>query len=168
MATPSKPPFDALHDTHFDGDRVVGSRDLARRLNRIETLHFMTDVVKGGQTLAPTPGTADATAMAHFGALHISSDRRIESCDAHVISDGSSGTMALELYRLRDGVAEMIGSISVPAGGGDFTKHAFTITDPILVRDDHLLLQPTSTMSGSGQGTMVDVHFDDEKQGVIA
>lgn len=162
----SDAPFDVLPDNYFFGDPVL-DRTLARRLNLMPTSHFNAAVVKAGSTTG-TPGTPTPAAMAPFGCFNIWSDRRISVVHAHVVADGSGGTMSLELWRRRSGTFTRIGTVSVPSGGGDLVDRNFTVTDPVLERWDYLFLQPTSLMTGGDQGTLVDVHYEVRKQGPVA
>ena len=134
---------------------------LARRLNMHPTMHFNGSVVKAGMAVA-TPGVSTPVAMAPFGQINVPQTLEISVAHAHVVADGSGGTMDLELWRRRSSVMTRIGTVSIPSGGGDLQTVNFAITDPVLQRWDYLFLQPTSLMTGGSQGTMVDVHFKDD------
>jgi len=112
--------------------------------------------------VAPTPGTADADAMAEYGAIHTPYTCRISAIHLHQIKDGTSGTNTIEVYRRRSGVMTLIASVSLASGAGDFGFASFTFVSEALrlvERCDYLYMQSTSVMATTGDG-FVDVHFD--------
>lgn len=111
--------------------------------------------------LAPTPGTFDVAASAEYGRVHVSHDGDISAIHLHHEVDGTTGSVALEIYRRRSGVLLMIASATLAAGGGHSSFSSFTFVDDAYkaaLRGDYLHMQATSKMGGSPV-CFVDVHF---------
>ena len=124
-----------------------------------DTIHFNVGKLTGATT--GSAGVPDVDAMAIFGQLNIHKNLTITALHQHLIVDGSSGTSTFEIYRRRDGVFTLLGTLSIAQGGGDFGFASVTPTDGLefLLRGDYLFCQALALMSGA-DGLTLDVHFD--------
>lgn len=137
-----------------------------------QTIHFNVGKI-GTPAVAPTPGTPDPNALSVFGQLNIRDKARIAVSHLHLIQDGMSGTATVELYRRRNGVFTLLGSVTQSSGAGDFSVNPIVpATSELrnLEPNDYLYAQLTSaTLLGGasgGDGLTVDVHFTGELEGV--
>jgi hypothetical protein len=141
-----------------------GAEEVAATQTKVHTYTewFNTPVLKD-TTIAPTPGTPDAEAMAHHGQINIPFNSYIGAIHLHQIKDGTSGSNVLEIYRWRDSVHTLIASVTLASGGGDFSANNFTMVSTALRQLqawDYLFLQATSVMGAAHRpAAFVDVHF---------
>ncbi|MCK4717653.1 MAG: hypothetical protein KAT70_03200 [Thermoplasmata archaeon] len=123
------------------------------------TVHFNIGKL-GSPSVAPTPGTPDPAAMAIFSQLNISTNRAVSVLHLHGVEDQGSGTMTVEVYRRRDAVLTLMGSLTLPGGGGDFDTAALVPADTLLLAGDYIFAQLTDYSGAGGyDGITVDVHF---------
>ncbi len=124
-----------------------------------DTIHFNVGKLTGAST--GSAGVPDLDAMSLFGQLNVHKSLTITALHQHLIVDGSSGTSTFEIYRRRDGVFTLLGTLSIAQGGGD---HGFASVTPtggleLLLRGDYLFAQALALQTGA-DGLTLDVHFD--------
>lgn len=152
-----------------DGLQSQEIAELAARLtaDEIDPDRFNVGNVSAA-TLAPIAGTPDGPAMAEFGQVAISRTRRIRVFHIHMTKGGTSGSLTIEWYRLRNPFTSkdftFLGSATLGSGIGNFVAAAFTPSgDAALVeKGDYLLAQATAATlvtAGNANGLTLDVHY---------
>lgn len=127
-----------------------------------DTIHFNVGKLTGASTAAAA-GTPDPDAMAVFGQLNVHKRVKITAMHQHLIVEGGSGTSSFEIYRRRDGVFTLLGTLTIISTGG---SHGFATVTPtggleFLLSGDYLFCQALSLQTGPGaDGLTLDVHFD--------
>lgn len=128
-----------------------------------QTIHFDIGNV-GALGVAPTPGTPSATAMAVFGQLNVHKHQQIAAIHTHLIVDGSSGDLTIEVYRRRSGSFTLLGTMTLTSGGGNFARAVAIPSggNEFLQPGDYLFCQATAggLIANGGDGLTVDIHFE--------
>ena len=122
------------------------------------TQHFNIGRI-GSPSVADSPGTPDPAALSVFGQMNIYRDVTISAVHLHGIEDKGSGSITIEVYRRRSGVAVLLGTLTLVGGSGDFATDALVPASPGLLAGDYLFAQVISFVgSGGYDGLTVDVH----------
>lgn len=157
----------------FAAASLESGRELRDFLDTVEaysvqhTTHFFNVPVDKDIDTAPIPGTPDAAAMAWFGAVHVERDLVIQAAHLHQVKDGTGGAHALELFHYDNSTLTwtLLATVSLSAGGGDFSTNPFTFVSESAKSvaggaGMYLYLQATGLMtSASKPRGFVDVHW---------
>ena len=124
------------------------------------TQHFAIGKMNA-PAVAPSAGTPDVEALAHFSQLNVANAKVIDVCHLHGIDDKGGGSMTIELWRRRSGVMVSLGTATLTGGSGDYATATLTPADPVLMVGDYLYCQLTAYSGAGGyDGITVDVHFE--------
>ena len=138
---------------------LVQGEDVVGPVFPHKAIRFFQEALTNSHGTAPTPGTADPSSMAQYGAIGLPYNATLTASHIHQTLDGSSGTNTVEVYRRRAGVMTMIASGSLVLGGGDFALMPLTVTDGDLLQDDYIYMQATSIGQGGTPYGTVDCHL---------
>lgn len=125
------------------------------------TQHFNIGKM-GAATVAASAGTPDVEALAVFGQLNVANQKTVQVIHLHGIDDKGSGSLTIEVFRRRDDVMTLLGSLTLTGGSGDYSTASLTPAGSLATLEpgDYLFAQLTAyTGSGGHDGITVDVHF---------
>lgn len=137
--------------------------DLESVVHGYETVHFRTGQVAAANLQLATPGTPAAASMAFFGQLNMPFPRTIRVMHLHLIDNGTSGNLTLEVYRRRSGTLTRLGILDATSSDGDFATIATVPAGDLALIEagDYLFCQPTAKdlVTNGANGLTVDIHF---------
>lgn len=125
------------------------------------TQHFNIGKI-GSPAVAATPGTPDPAAMAEWSQVGIANAQTISVIHLHGIEDKGAGSMTVEIYRWRDSVHTLLGTITLTGGAGDFETQGMVPAGALihLQAGDYLMAQLTDYSGAGGyDGITCDCHF---------
>lgn len=127
---------------------------------RPQTFHFNV-----GNVSAPSlgvPNTPTPAAMSLFGQINVPFAQRLSVAHLHVILDGGSGSLVVELWhRTNAGVFTRVAVITQNSGVGNFSQIA-AVPAPDTFDEGYFFCQATTATlvtAGGANGITVDLHY---------